>query len=136
MLNIAVYSTTSEILEDVLTGLTGQNMLPNAPPELYHYTSLETIQKILEFDDIRLTHAEYSNDQRELEEARSLIAYRLANHPIPAAFRTAVRAAYVAQAAILDVYVFCMSTGIAGAPLPQDMLSQWRAYGQDGRGVC
>jgi hypothetical protein len=133
MLNLAVYSTTTEILKQVLTGLPA---LPHAPPELYHYTSLETIQKILEFDDIRLTQAEYSNDQRELEEARILMVDRLANHGSPAAFRNAVKAAYDVQAGSLDVYVFCMSTGIVGTPLPQDMLSQWRAYGQDGRGGC
>ena len=133
MLNLAVYSTTTQILEQVLTGLPA---LPYAPAELYHYTSLETIQKILEFDDIRLTHAEYSNDQRELEEARILIADRMAHHPSPAAFLTAVEAAYDVQAGSLDVYVFCMSTGIVGNPLPQDMLSQWRAYSQDGRGGC
>jgi hypothetical protein len=40
MLNLAVYSTTTQILEQVLTGLPA---LPYAPAELYHYTSLETI---------------------------------------------------------------------------------------------
>lgn len=131
MQNLAVYSTTTTILEQVLTNLPA---LPYAPAELFHYTSLETIQKILERDDIRLTHAEYSNDQRELEEARILIGARLAAHAGPAAFLNAVKTAYDAQAGNLDVYVFCMSTGIVGNPLPQDMLSQWRAYSQDGRG--
>jgi hypothetical protein len=135
MLDIAVYAATTEILEGLLTTLAGQNLLPSAPPELYHYTTLETIQKILESDDIRLMHAEYSNDQRELQEARSLIKGRLETYASPA-FRSAVEAAYDAQAIGLDVYIFCMSTGILGNPMPQDMLSQWRAYGQDGRGGC
>ena len=94
MLNLAVYSTTIQILQNVLTGLAG---LPTAPPEVYHYTSLETIQKVLEFDDVRLSHAEYSNDQSEIEEARALIARQLAAHPSPPAFRNAVKAAYEVQ---------------------------------------
>jgi hypothetical protein len=133
MLNIATYSMTSQILEHVLTTMSG---LPPVPNLLYHYTSLETIQKVLETDDIRLSHAEYSNDQRELEEARILITSRLAAHAGPRTFVDAVEAAYALQAQNLDVYVFCMSTGIPGKPLPQDMLSQWRAYAQDGRGGC
>jgi hypothetical protein len=136
MWNIERYVASQEIVEPVITDLSNQNLLPGAPPILYHYTSLEVIQKIMEFDDIRLTHAEYSNDQRELEEARLLIAERLGVHPSATAFKNQVEADYRAQAGDLDVYVFCMSTGSAGNPPSQDMLSQWRAYGQDGRGGC
>jgi len=35
----------------------------------------------------------------------------------------------------LDAYIFCMSTGSPTCVPPQDILSQWRAYGQDGRGA-
>jgi hypothetical protein len=47
------------ILEKVLTD--DLPNLPKPPKFLYHYTSLETIQKILEQDNVRLSHAEYSN---------------------------------------------------------------------------
>jgi hypothetical protein len=44
---------------------------------------------------------------------------------------------YQSAAPNLDAFIFCMSTGLtSSAPPPQDMLSQWRAYGQDGRGIC
>jgi hypothetical protein len=37
----------------------------------------------------------------------------------------------------LDAYIFCMSMDKAsGGSAKQDILSQWRAYGQDGRGVA
>lgn len=42
---------------------------------------------------------------------------------------------YKTLAPNLDAYIFCMSTGNKMAP-EQAILSQWRAYGQDGRGVC
>lgn len=124
------------ILEKVLT-----DDLPNVPvpKALYHYTSLEIIQKILEFDNVRLSHAEYSNDRRELHEAINLIRATLASAapssaPTLSHFYRHVDSVFNSRVTDFDVYIFCMCEGLSGAAHPQDMLSQWRAYAQDGRG--
>ena len=64
MMDLNVFRTTREILQGALTTLGQQGQLPSPPAALYHYSSLEVIQKVLENDDLRLSHAEYSNDQR------------------------------------------------------------------------
>jgi hypothetical protein len=58
---------TNEILETVVTRLVAANPQFSPPTLLHHFTSLEVARHILEEDDVRLTHAEYSNDQMELD---------------------------------------------------------------------
>jgi hypothetical protein len=91
--------------------------------------------KILEQDDVRLSHAEYSNDQMEMAQAKDVIGKVLdkAGH---SSFSAEVRQQYNGIAATLDAYVFCTSSPDDCLASQQDRLSQWRAYGQDGRGVC
>lgn len=131
------FSHSQQILQEVLDRLIAEEHVRYLPQTLYHYTSLETAERILQKDDIRLGHAEYSNDQQELEEARRAIRARVAVHGGNALFLTQVQTNYDRRAADLDAYIFCMSTGDQNRqPNPQDMLSQWRAYGADGRGAC
>jgi hypothetical protein len=125
------------IMERVLTHDL-PNLAANRPKLLYHYSTLETIQKILEFDNIRLSHAEYSNDRHELVDAIKLVTAILASQAQSSAsgmgsFCGQVEHAFRAGLADLDAYIFCMCAGLGGTN-PQDMLSQWRAYAQDGRG--
>ena len=68
----------------------------------------------------------------EIEEARTVVRKRLPCHPSPAPFLDAMRNDYDDRTSELDV--FCMSPGLQGPGAPQDMLSRWRAYAQDGRG--
>jgi Protein of unknown function (DUF2971) len=133
MSDLAAFRKTKEILGGVITAMAEQRRLPSPPALLYHYSSLEVLQKILENDDFRLSHAEYSNDQREIEEARTLIFSRITSNA-HGGFCSALDSAFRARAKDVDAYIFCMTTGISSAAKPQDMLSQWRAYAQDGRG--
>lgn len=129
------YMTT--ILERVLTDNSGQLIPAIRPQVLYHYTSLEVIQRIFEFDSVRLSHAEYSNDRQELRDAIELINGILAtnaNTPGVGTFSTQVEAAFKSRLDDLDAYIFCMCAGLHGTKAPEDLLSQWRAYAQDGRG--
>lgn len=126
---------TSEILHKVVTRFANQEKLV-FPKRLHHYTSLDTAQKILEKDDVRLTHAEYSNDQMEMLRARTVISEELDRRASASVFFRNVAVGYALLEPDLDAYVFCMSEGKKGATKPQDRLSQWRAYGQDGRGAC
>jgi hypothetical protein len=139
-----VFVLTSDILQQVVTQLVDvEKLLPALPAQLYHFTSLETAYRIIQEDNIRLSHSEYSNDQTEMEKAKEIIRSEL-NKRSSNAFFGQVLSEYEMLAPTLNAYVCCMSTGkpaghppqdIPGHP-PQDILSQWRAYGQDGRGAC
>ena len=110
-------------------------LLPALPARLHHFTSLGTAAQIIETDNVRLSHAEYSNDQTEMEQAKEIILSTLSSRPSHPFFQQA-HAEYEKRAPELDAYIFCMSMDKPGAGQPQDILSQWRAYGQDGRGVA
>ena len=128
---------TSDIVQEVVTLFVNEDRLRTSPDELHHFTSLETACKIIEGDDVRMSHAEYSNDQMEMEEAKKIILDRLrALSPTDPLFPK-VLAEYEHRSENLDAFIFCMSRGKpTDEGLPQDILSQWRAYGQDGRGIC
>ena len=64
---------TTDILQTVVTRFVDKKQLSTLPDYLHHYTSLGAAQKILENDDVRLSHAEYSNDQMEMAQARTVI---------------------------------------------------------------
>jgi len=133
----AVLHLTSDILLEVVTEFVNEGLLPGRPDELHHFTSLETAHRILENDDIRLSHAEYSNDQMEMEEAKRIIRELVGAWSFSGPFLGNVFEQYNNVASNLDAFIFCMSMGLTSdAAFPQDMLSQWRAYGQDGRGIC
>jgi hypothetical protein len=95
---------------------------------LFHYAALETIHKILEFDDLRLSHAEYSNDQHELVEAKDVIQDRIQNFTGNTRFRRLVMQNFNATATDINAYIFCMSTGLPGVSKPQDTLSRWHTH--------
>ena len=108
-------------------------LLGRGETSLYHYTNLEGLKGILENHDLWLTHARYSNDEREITLGLNIAAgavTSLQQQPATAASR-----AYLAQLKALldpnqsaDVYICCFCD-------EGDRLSQWRAYGGDGNGV-
>lgn len=127
---------TSDILQQVVTKLVNVDMLlPPLPDRFHHFTSLGTASQIIEKDNVRLSHAEYSNDQTEMEQAKEIILLTLRGRSSDPFFKQA-HSEYEKRAPELDAYIFCMSMDNPGAGQPQDILSQWRAYGQDGRGVA
>lgn len=125
---------TSDILQQVVTQLVDvDKVLPALPPRLHHFTALATAAQIIENDNVRLSHAEYSNDQTEMAQAKDLITAALKNRS-GQTFFVDVLAEYEKRAQDLDAYIFCMSMDKPN--VEQDILSQWRAYGQDGRGIA
>jgi hypothetical protein len=130
---------TSDILRDLATEFVDKReLLPPRPSELHHFTSLGTAYHVIEGDNVRLSHAEYSNDQTEMERAKEIIRTELSARSKSNPFFAQVSVAYEKLAPELDAYIFCMSMGNPNAAhgTEQDILSQWRAYGQDGKGVC
>ena len=69
MLEPSVLRTTNDFLQTVVTQFVTDDLLPTSSHDLFHYAALETIHKIIEFYILRLSHAEYSNDQTCLIEA-------------------------------------------------------------------
>lgn len=129
-------AVTSNILQEVVTEFVNQKFLSGLPARLHHFTSLDTASRIIEGDNIRLSHAEYSNDQTEMEQAKEVIRRELSARSSDA-FLAQVLIEYERLAPGLDAYIFCMCMDKQGGGVtPQDILGQWRAYGQDGRGAC
>jgi hypothetical protein len=100
---------------------------------LFHYTNLDGLKGIVENQDLWLTHAQYSNDEREitlgLDIARRVIAAlrRQKGTARKHAYLTALLG-LLTPARSADVYICCLCER-------DDVLSQWRAYGGDGNGV-
>lgn len=102
---------------------------------LRHYCSLDACGSILS-GSVWLSHAEYSNDEDEINLGRNTVRKTLEAHKNnppapPAAFIDTVLSDFDRIADDLDVYIWCLSD----VPTA-DFLSQWRAYGADGRGAC
>jgi hypothetical protein len=100
---------------------------------LFHYTNLDGLRGIVESQDLWLTHAQYSNDEREIT-----LGLDVARQAIVGLRRkkwTRRKQAYLAElhtllsgAQTADAYICCFCDS-------DDRLSQWRAYGGDGNGV-
>jgi hypothetical protein len=85
----ATLALTSDILKEVVTFLVDEEkLLPKPPSQLHHFTSLETASKIIIGDNIRLSHAEYSNDQTEMGQAKDIIRSELRNRSRDPIFST------------------------------------------------
>jgi hypothetical protein len=109
--DVHALTSTADILDAVVTRLRREGDVPPLPNALFHYTSLEAATLIIERDDVRLCHAEYSNDQMEMGQAKAVIENVLAGHAERSPFAADVLAEYVKLAPDLDAYIFCMSTG-------------------------
>ena len=114
---------TLDILQGVVTEFVEKRLLTLRPPELHHFTSLDAAYRIIDGDDVFLLHAEYSNDQNEMEEAKEIIRRELDTRSLIDPFFAHIFTDYQNLAPALDAYIFCTSTGRStGGPSPQDML--------------
>jgi hypothetical protein len=119
---------------------------PAQRPLLAHYTSIETLEKILKYDEIWFSNPLYMND---LEELRFGLNEGAAAFPLHTGIRNAcgspdrykiLLSAFERQFRefdqihAFDTYVLCFSEH-----QPEDTdgaLSMWRGYGDEGRGVA
>ena len=101
----------ANIQQEVVTEFVDEKKLLSSPPsELHHFTSLEAACRIIAKDDIRLSHAEYSNDQTEMEEAKELIKRELSSRSPTDFFFAQISSKYEQLSPELDAYIFCTST--------------------------
>lgn len=116
----------------------------NTPYIVYHYCSLESFLSIMNNSTIRLTNISKSNDRAEIQYCFDVFEKTLRdsciefsrkyvdNTEIKRHFREIDYDSLVARAVINDsliYYVACFSA-------EPDLLSQWRGYANDGKGVA
>uniref|UniRef100_UPI0028EDA94E DUF2971 domain-containing protein n=1 Tax=Bradyrhizobium sp. SZCCHNR1093 TaxID=3057368 RepID=UPI0028EDA94E len=115
-------------------------------PLLAHYTTIQTLEKILASNEVWFSNPLFMNDLEEVRfgiiQANELV---LTSSRLVDACRTAERAELFknhftacfnrfGNEHVLDTYVFCLSNH---SPDDDDgRLSMWRGYGADGNGAC
>src|SRR5690606_36357166 len=108
--------------------------VPTGP--LFHYTTAQGLAGILKEKAIWATHYRYLNDRVELELAEMLIteeARRLANEYEPESEESLFLQDF-ADAHERDSLTNVADVYLASFSERGDLLSQWRGYGDDGRG--
>jgi hypothetical protein len=109
------------------------------PPVLYHYTSAESLKRILETRRLLATHHEFTNDPTELRYGHRLVVEETkrtlaqlsteANWAAPILTKVIERIEREGFHDDMPTFVACFSAD-------GDSLGQWRAYAQDGRGYA
>src|SRR4051794_20033129 len=141
--------TDEELAARFLPLYEGQNDFPellDRRPLLAHYTSIQTLEKIMRDGELWLSNPLFMNDLEEMRfgmnEGRRLFAEHVAvddaaGSPQRAfALRLFYRhyfEEFEAKHAI-NIYVFCLSEHDAGNN--DGLLSMWRAYGGQGNGAA
>jgi hypothetical protein len=101
--------------------------LPDLPADniLYHYCSLETFTKIIDSKYLYMSHYEYMNDYLDMQWIYHMIDNELKKFTDKVKVEQFVKNFNLN---ISDKYIVCFSE-------KGNILSQWRAYGNDGQGV-
>ena len=98
---------------------------------IYHYCSVETFMKILETKSIWLSHVQTTNDGLEDRMFVAACERILKKHKEEDSQYTTL------LTKLLDTFIKKVDFPyIACFTHNKDLLSQWRAYGDDGKGVC
>jgi hypothetical protein len=103
---------------------------------IWHYTDVTGLVNIIQSGVLRATNAFYLNDSMEVDYARELIKDEVARQrgtlPAPVdEFLSFVDASVQITRYVFEPYVTCFSGEAA-----RDLLSQWRAYGDNGSGYA
>lgn len=122
------------------------NYYPKLPPILYHYCSVNTFISVLQNENLWLSDAEKTNDYTEMKWLFSRIKevidqavemYKV-DFPTEILQKAKMIACEISDDLLLKKapivknaknFFVCMSES-------QDLLSQWRAYGNDGEGIA
>jgi hypothetical protein len=105
-------------------------MLNKLQPVVYHYTSIESLMKIVDTRTIRATSIRYLNDVSERAFALSAIQERLKHHPMETRDLFATAFEHKDEERSFDELPFV--TSFSGL---RDSLPQWRSYCPNGNGV-
>lgn len=120
------------------------NDYPNARPLLAHYTSLESVEKILQSEQLWLSNPLLMNDLEEVRfgvlngmeiiRTNKLLHDSLSSDLRRRAFFDAIEDAFdeYGNDKVMDLYVICFSVHQQGNS--DGILSMWRGYGNQGKG--
>jgi hypothetical protein len=97
------------------------------PQVLYHYTTIDALKSIVENHALWLSSYISSNDKQECRWIDKYIGSCLANRNLDGTLRDPLWVAYAMR--FRNNYMFSLSE-------VSDLLSQWRAYGEDGMGCA
>jgi hypothetical protein len=121
---------------------------------VHHYTDLSAARLLIESGNVWLSDARYCNDRREMAHAadevrkvfNDLTASKLINlssgqHQLTQREQAdlgAAQSGYDSRLPQFIAFVCCLCAGQSDdlQSSPQDILSQWRAYGSNGQGAC
>lgn len=122
-------------LDELKSRLEAELRTSNVPDVLYHYTSGDTLLKILESGKVRATHLQYMNDLSEVRYGHDLIQRHLREARKREKDERVSEFLEMAQTESnpfeedLNVYAFCFCT-------KGDELGQWREYAGKGTGYA
>ena len=101
------------------------------PPVLYHYCSVDAFVKIISYKQLWSTNIFFMNDSKEhfwlRDKARNYIDGQIQEHPGECGYK--YLDTILKQEWMQEIYAVCFSEH-------GDLLSQWRSYADDGRGVA
>ena len=103
------------------------------PVPLYHYTSLETLEKITAKGEIWATDINFLNDKTEYINARTFIEKTLRERLDQ---KSETDAAVDLHLKAMDIRVRSGDVFVASFSTNGDSLPQWRGYGVNGHGVA
>lgn len=103
--------------------------MSECPEKLYHYCSNEAFCSIVTGGNVWLTSLNLSNDSMEGKWFRSIFEEECREQGIPSHNLPEILAHFDIILKIADGLGFCLSE-------KRDLLSQWRGYADDGKGVC
>ncbi|NVO21250.1 MAG: DUF2971 domain-containing protein [Bacteroidetes bacterium] len=99
---------------------------------LYHYTDLNGLIGIITKHDLWLTHSRFSNDENEMNDG-----YRIAKEVLKTKREQAITDDYKSYTIRVEEYLDKPSQGVYICCFCEknNLLSQWRSYGENGTGV-
>lgn len=121
------------------------NYCPELPPILYHYCSVNTFLSIIQNKNLWLSDAEKTNDSTEMkwifskiEEVIDQAINTYKEYSKEILLRTQIIAHEISDNLLLKKAPIAKNSKSFFACLSeaQDLLSQWRSYGNDGKGIA
>jgi len=113
-------------------GSYSQYLIQEFGGQLFHYTDLNALPNIINSSDLWLTNSRYSNDAREMTHgydiAKEVIEKKRRESTNRALKNYLDRVAKFVDEKIKGVYICCFCE-------EDNLLSQWRSYGENGTGV-
>ncbi len=111
-----------------------RRLMTMKPQRLYHYTTLSSFNEILKSEELHASSVLFLNDSSEFTTARAATLDVLDDCARRGA--APLRPYYDTFRSVLAHYLPASTLFVVALSAARDDLSQWRAYGGDGRGIA